>query len=106
MQRNRLDAWKSVDTLCSAALKVNVFTSSSCPFCSETLATIYQVVEKFANQDIPVEVVETSVEDNPEIVEEQNAIALPMIVVGNSKLIGLPRSEDIELLIHRTMLSG
>ncbi len=87
-------------------LKVKVFTSSSCNFCDEALDAAYDAAEKFALFDLQIEVIETSVDECPEIIEALNAIALPMILVGNSRIIGLPRVEDIELLIHQIMLEG
>ncbi len=90
----------------SESLKVNVFTSSNCTFCNEALDAAFEVAEKFNHMQLSVEVIETSVEDRPDVIELFNAIALPMIVVGNSKIIGLPRSEDIENLIHQMMLAG
>ena len=108
MQRNQLEAEIQIDSFFSESesLKVNVFTSSNCTFCNEALDAAREAAEKFALLNLPVEVVETSVEDRPEIIEALNAIALPMIIVGNSRIIGLPRSEDIELLIHHLMLAG
>jgi glutaredoxin len=103
LQRNQLEVRNSLDAFLSESesLKVNVFTSSNCTFCNEALDAAHEAVEKFAFSDIPVKVIETSVEENPEIIEALNAIALPMILVGNSRIIGLPRCEDIEYLIHQ-----
>lgn len=106
MIRNQLEVKTHSDGFFSESLKVNVFTSSNCTFCNEALDAAREAVEKFALLNLPVEVVETSVEDRPEIIEALNAIALPMIIVGNSRIIGLPRAEDIELLIHHQMLAG
>ena len=108
IQRNQLEIKTHSDTFFSESesLKVNVFTSSNCTFCNEALDAARVAAEKFALLNLNVEVIETSVEDRPEIIEALNAIALPMIIVGNSRIIGLPQSEDIELLIHQQMLAG
>ncbi len=108
LQRNQLEVRNSLDAFFSESesLKVNVFTSSTCAFCIEALDAAREAAEKFTLLEIPVEVIETSVEDHPEIIEALNAIALPMILIGNSRIIGLPRSEDIESLIHQMMLAG
>ena len=90
----------------SASLKVNVFTSSNCTFCQEALDAAREVAEKFNLLNLPVEVVETSVEEKPEIIEAYNAIALPLVLVGTSQIIGLPRTEDIEFMIHQMILAG
>ncbi|MHA1948459.1 MAG: thioredoxin family protein [Candidatus Thorarchaeota archaeon] len=108
MFRNQLDAQPSLDAFHSesASLKINVFTSSSCTFCQEALDAAREVAEKFNSLNLPVDVVETSVEEQPNIIEEYNAIALPMVLVGSSQIIGLPRTEDIEFMIHQLMLAG
>ncbi len=108
MQRHQLEIMNTEHNFTSGPepLKVNVLTSSSCNFCNEALDAAFEAAEKFALFDLEVEVIETSVDDNPEIVEALNAIALPTILVGNSSIIGLPRVEDIELLIHQIMLAG
>lgn len=90
----------------SGSLKVNVFTSSNCAFCQEALDAAREVAEKFNHLNLPVEVIETAVEENPEIIEAYNAIALPMILVGSAQIIGLPKNEDIEFLIHQQVLAG
>jgi glutaredoxin len=107
MQRNQPEAKHHVDTLISesVSLKVNVLTSSSCTFCHEALDAAREVAEKFNLLNLEVEVTETSVEEKPEIIEAYNAIALPMILIGSSQIVGLPRTEDIELMIHQMMLT-
>jgi hypothetical protein len=90
----------------SGSLKVNVFTSSNCTFCEEALDAAQEVAEKFNHLNLSVEVIETAVEDKPEIIEAYNAIALPMILIGTAQIIGLPKTEDIEFLIHQMMLAG
>ncbi|MFW9868821.1 MAG: hypothetical protein ACFFEL_04275 [Candidatus Thorarchaeota archaeon] len=105
MQKHQMDTHSQIGTFSPESLKVNVFTSSNCAFCHEALDAAHEVAEKFKHLQLPVEVIETSVEERPEIIEHFNAIALPMIVVGNSRIIGLPRNEDIENLIHQIMLS-
>ena len=105
MQKHETNAHSKIETCTSESLKVNVFTSPNCSFCNEALDAAYEVADKFNHLQLPVEVIETSVEERPEIIEHFNAIALPMIVVGNSRIIGLPRNEDIENLIHQIMLA-
>jgi len=106
IQRNELARWDMLDAFFneSGSLKINVFTSSSCTFCNEALEAAQEAARKFHKLNLPIEVIETSVEKQPEIIEALNVIALPMILIGNSQIIGLPRAEDIELVLHQTML--
>ena len=108
MQRNELAQWDNLDAFFndSESLKINVFTSSSCTFCNEALEAAQEAARKFHQLNLPIQVIETSVEEQPELIEALNVIALPMILIGNSQIIGLPRVEDIELILHQTVLAG
>ncbi len=101
MNRNQLNVCHDE----SNSVKINVFTSNSCTFCSEALQAAREAATKLRRFNLPIEVVETSVEEEPELVEFLNVVALPMILIGKSQIIGLPTTEDIELLLHQAVLS-
>ncbi len=52
-----------------------------------------------------VDVVETDIEEEPELTENLEILAVPTILVARARVIGLPRPEDIEQLIHQEMLA-
>jgi len=90
----------------SENLRIDVFTSEYCSFCEEALKIARTAAGKIAYLGSPIEVVETSVDDQPALIEALNLVALPMIQVGKSQMIGLPCQEDIERLVHYTVLMG
>ncbi len=90
----------------SESLRINVFTSEYCSFCNEALEIARNAAGKIVYLGNPIEVVETSVDDQPALIEALNLVALPMIQVGKSQMIGLPCQEDIERLVHETVLMG
>jgi glutaredoxin len=108
MRGNDLSKLKELDTIVnqSKPLRINVFTSKSCSFCNEAMDAACKAANNFRKFNFNIEVVETSVEEKPEVIEALNAIALPMIQIGNSRIIGLPSSEDIEQLLHQSVLVG
>ena len=108
MQNNKLTNHEMLNAFFneSESLKINVFTSSSCTFCAEALLAAREAAKKFQKFDMPIEVVETSVEEQPDVVEALSVIAVPMILIGNSKIVGLPQTEDIELLVNQAIMSG
>jgi glutaredoxin len=108
MRGNELSKLKVLDTNLnqSEPLKINVFTSKSCSFCNEAVDAACRAADTFRKFNLDIEVVETSVEEKPEIIEALNAIALPMIMIGNSRIIGLPSSKDIEQLLHQSLMVG
>lgn len=90
----------------SDSLRIDVFTSEYCSFCEKALEIARTAAGKIAYLGSPVEVVETSIDDQPALIEALNIVALPMIQVGTSQMIGLPCQEDIERLVHDTVLMG
>ncbi|MHA1613733.1 MAG: hypothetical protein ACTSYJ_02745 [Candidatus Thorarchaeota archaeon] len=90
----------------SENLRIDVFTSEYCSFCEEALKIAKTAAGRIAYLGSPIEVVETSVDDQPALIEALNLVALPMIQVGKSQMIGLPCQEDIERLVHETVLMG
>ncbi|MHA1930828.1 MAG: hypothetical protein ACTSV2_19830 [Candidatus Thorarchaeota archaeon] len=90
----------------SDSLRIDVFTSEYCSFCEKALEIARSAAGRINYLGSPIEVVETSVDDQPALIEEMNLVALPMIQVGKSQMIGLPCQEDIERLVHDTVLMG
>ena len=90
----------------SARMRIDVFTSKNCSFCNEALEIVRSAVGNASFLKHPVNVVETSVDKHPELIETFNLVALPLIQIGRSQIIGLPNLEDVERLIHNTILMG
>lgn len=90
----------------SAPLRIDVFTSEYCMFCNEALEAAKSAACRLSSLSDHIEVRETPVDDQPGLIESLNIIALPMIQVGNARVIGLPSPEDIERLVHETVLTG
>ena len=87
-------------------LRINIYTSQHCAFCNDALEVVHSTVDKISYIGKHVQVVETAIDDKPSLVEDLDILALPMIQIGHLRIIGLPRSEDIEQLIHETILMG
>ena len=85
---------------CPRSIRVTVFTSGTCPFCDIALELVRIVARDMARHERLVTVVEYNVDDDPEIVEALDIVALPTILVGGSKIIGLPNADEVEDLIH------
>jgi len=88
----------------SAKMRIDVFTSKHCSFCDEALNIVRSAAGRITYLEHPVNVVETSVDKHPELIEAYNLVALPLIQVGRSQIIGLPNLEDVERLIHDTII--
>jgi len=90
----------------SARMRIDVFTSKHCSFCAEALNVVRSAAGKISYLEHPVNVIETSVDKHPELIEVYNLVALPLIQVGKAQIIGLPNQEDVERLIHDTIIMG
>ena len=90
----------------SARMRIDIFTSKHCSFCNEALEIVRSAVGNAAFLKHPVNVVETSVDNHPELIEAFNLVALPLIQIGRSQIIGLPNLKDVERLIHNTIIMG
>ncbi len=104
--KHRLSSDLGVVSEESERLRIDVFTSEYCSFCEEALEVARTAAGRITYLGSPIEVVETSVDDQPTLIEALNLVALPLIKVGRSQMIGLPCLEDIERLVHETVLMG
>ncbi|RDE11649.1 MAG: hypothetical protein C4K49_11475 [Candidatus Thorarchaeota archaeon] len=84
-------------------IKVTVYTSKGCIFCKEAIEMLREAAGHFSREQLGVEVIESRVDDKPELVESLDIVAVPTILVGKSRVIGLPRLEELESLIHEAM---
>ena len=88
----------------SESLRIDVFTSEYCSFCEDALEVARAAAGRATYLSNAIEVVERSVDDQPELIEALNLVALPLIQIGRAQIIGLPTQEDVERLIHETIL--
>jgi protein-disulfide isomerase len=91
--------------IASESVRITVFTSSHCSFCNEAIRVIEETLSGLPFYEPFVEVVQTAIEDQPELIENLDILAVPTIFVAKTRIIGLPRTEDVEQLIHQEMLS-
>ncbi|MDH4214099.1 MAG: hypothetical protein ACFFCT_00555 [Candidatus Odinarchaeota archaeon] len=88
----------------SEPLRIDVYTSEYCTFCDDAIKAAKSAACRLSYLMNPVEVRETPVDNNPDLIESLNLIALPMIQVGHARIIGIPTPEDIERLVHESVL--
>ncbi len=84
---------------------IHVYTSKTCAFCSKTLEIVRAVVAGMDVYDIDMHVIEKKVEDILIEKEDLDILTVPLTVIGDCKIIGLPREDDVKDLIHQAMLA-
>ncbi|MHA2380199.1 MAG: glutaredoxin family protein [Candidatus Thorarchaeota archaeon] len=85
------------------SIKIKVFTSEQCAFCNIALQIVEEAVGRLDYYHPFIEVVETPVEDRPRLTEKLQILAVPTIVVSDSRIVGLPAADELEQLIHQEM---
>jgi protein-disulfide isomerase len=85
-------------------MKITVFTSTQCHFCNEAVRVVEKTLEGLPFYEPLIEIVETAIEDEPDLIENLDILAVPTIFVSKSRIVGLPRTEDVEQLIHQELL--
>jgi glutaredoxin len=86
-------------------ITVSVFTSGGCVFCKEALAMVRQVSKNLFYDELGVQIVELPVDEKPDLVKSLDIFAVPTIQIGRSRVVGLPRIEELENLMHEAVLT-
>ncbi|MHA2072564.1 MAG: glutaredoxin family protein [Candidatus Thorarchaeota archaeon] len=86
-------------------IRITIFTSDTCLFCNEAREIVKEAVERVPFYQPYIEVVESPVDKRPAMTERHQVLAVPTVFVANSRIIGMPRVDDLEQLIHQEMLT-
>ena len=86
------------------AIKITVFTSEHCGFCDHAMELVKEATRDLSYGADIFEVVESRIEQHLDRIESEDIIAVPTIMVGKSRIIGVPKLEDVRDLIHGAML--
>ncbi len=84
---------------------IRVYTSNSCPFCSKTLEIVRDIAQSMEIYQTQLQVIEKKIEDLPNEAELNNILAIPLTIIGESRIVGLPREDEVKDLIHQAMLA-
>ncbi len=93
-----------IDDQPSFPLHVRVFTSKRCEFSDVALEHVRSVVESPRYRRNNLKVVEESVDDNLSLLEEFNIMALPMTVIGDFYILGIPTTLDLESILNKVVM--
>lgn len=86
-------------------IRITLFTSDTCAFCDEAREVVKEAVKRVPFYQPYIEVVESPVDKKPAMTERHQVLAVPTVFVAKSRIIGMPRVDDLEQLIHQEMLS-
>lgn len=83
-------------------VKLEVFTSHSCPYCPMAIAVAEEVVPKYEDK---VEYEQLFVEENMDKVQEYQIMSVPTLVInGKTAFIGAPTAEELSRKLDKAVL--
>ncbi|MHA1929225.1 MAG: hypothetical protein ACTSV2_11685 [Candidatus Thorarchaeota archaeon] len=95
-----------VDSISSLKkIKVTILTSKKCFFCDVAVSHAREAADNLSKFNYELEIVESSIDDNPSIIEELNVLGLPLTIIGKAKFLGIPNVSDIEEMVHQVLLA-
>ncbi|RAP52565.1 MAG: thioredoxin [Methanosphaera sp. rholeuAM270] len=84
------------------SVKLEVFTSKSCPYCPMAVSAAEEVVKELGDQ---VDYEHLDVDENIDKVREYQIMSIPTVVVdGEVAFIGAPTPEELSKKIRKTLL--
>lgn len=83
-------------------VKLEVFTSHSCPHCPGAVAVAEEVMKNFGDE---VDYEHLNVEENMEKVREYQIMSVPTLVInGKTAFIGAPTEEELTKKLKKAVL--
>jgi glutaredoxin len=72
--------------------EIRFFTAKQCGFCRAAKAVLDGIRQQFADT---VKIREIDIDENPRAAIEEGILALPVIIIGTWKFVGVPDKDDI-----------
>lgn len=73
-------------------LIIRFFTSKHCGFCRAAKIVLDNIKQQFADT---VRVQEIDIDENPRAAIEEGILALPVVIIGTWKFVGVPHKDDV-----------
>jgi thiol-disulfide isomerase/thioredoxin len=71
---------------------VKFFTSKDCAFCRSAKAVLQELKQSYGEG---VRIEEVDIDQNPRAAIEEGILALPVVVIGSWKFVGVPDKDDL-----------
>jgi hypothetical protein len=83
---------------------VTVYTSDNCAFCEPAIDVVKQAIADLSAIGCTPQLRISRIEQMKPINDYSEISAIPTIAVGRYQIIGLPRVEEVEHLLHRVIM--
>lgn len=85
---------------------VTIYTSDECAFCEPAIDTVKKAIDEVSSIGCRPHVIVSRVDPKQPSLNDSNILALPTIAIGRYQLVGLPRVEEVEHLIHCAIMEA
>jgi hypothetical protein len=85
---------------------VTIYTSDECAFCETAIDAVRKAIKGMSSIGCKPEVVVSRIDTLNPSLNDISIYALPTISIGQYQLIGLPRIEEIEHLLHCAIMEA
>jgi glutaredoxin len=95
----KIDIYDQIKTTIES-MKVTIYTSDECPFCEPAIDTVHKAIDGLFSMNHKPQIVVSRIDTKTSYSSDKHILALPTIAIGRYKLVGLPRVEEVEHLLH------
>ena len=84
---------------------VTIYTSNQCLFCEQALHAARQAAKRSSIDGLHLHIIEVNIDESPDILEEKRIMALPTTIIGGTRIIGIPKEDELEQHIHKAIMN-
>ena len=88
------------------SVTVTVYTSDNCAFCEPAIDVVKQAIDDLSAIGCTPQLKISRIEQMTPINDYSQISAIPTIAVGRYQIVGLPRVEEVEHLLHRVIMES
>lgn len=88
------------------SMKVTIYTSDECAFCEPAIDTVHKAIEGMFSLGHKPQVIVSRIDTKTSVINDRQILALPTIAIGKYQLVGLPRIEEVEHLLHCAIMEA
>jgi hypothetical protein len=85
---------------------VTIYTSDKCAFCEPAIDTVKKAIDEVSSIGCKPHFIVSRVDPDQPSLNDREILALPTIAIGRYQLVGLPRVEEVEHLIHCAIMEA
>lgn len=106
IQKSVTSRMQKQDNSVKDPVTVTIYTSDECAFCEPAIDTVKKAIDEVSTIGCRPHVIVSRVDPDQPSLNDRDILALPTIAIGRYQLVGLPRVEEVEHLIHCAIMEA